>query len=224
MIRSTIKTAAYAALALGIASPALAQVDNRDVVHNTFGNIVHNTYGNCVRTQWPSDNDECAPKVVAQAPAPQPRRIVRRPIAQEERTVYFGFNKSNLNAESVQKLNTLATNLKSDSQVREARIVGYADRIGNASYNQQLSQRRAETVNKYLISQGVINSRVTDVRWLGESQPATQCPDNLSRNDLIQCLQKDRRVEVEIEYLPENTVNTYPTTNTNRVVMPNRHY
>ena len=50
------------------------------------------------------------------------------------------------------RLDTLANVLKSDQSVKEAKIVGYADRIGSVSYNEQLSQKRAETVRDYLIA------------------------------------------------------------------------
>src|SRR5436190_10269808 len=86
-----VKSPALIVLLTGalFALPALAVPDNRDVVHNSYGNIVVNSFGNCVRTKWVSNTDECA--------APQMAR--RIPIAQEERTVYFDFNKATLDAE-----------------------------------------------------------------------------------------------------------------------------
>ncbi|MBV8938604.1 MAG: OmpA family protein [Alphaproteobacteria bacterium] len=195
---------ALAATAMTLSTPAIAaEADNRDVVHDSGGHIVVNSFGNCVRTKWMSDADACGaappPKAVA-APAP-----MHATIAKEDRTVYFPFNKSALTPESRTKLNSLANTLKSDKQVKEARIFGYADRIGSVSYNDKLSKKRAETVRNYLESRGFVNSRVTETRWFGKSEPKTDCPNNLSRKDLIACLQPDRRVEVEIDYLPEGS-------------------
>lgn len=180
-------------------TPAFAQTDTRDVVRDHNGTIVRNTWGYCVRTKWNIGTDPCAPAV---APAVVRQRI---PIANEDRTVYFEFNKATLMASEKTKLDNLANTLKSDKQVKEATVFGYADRIGTTSYNDKLSQKRAQTVSNYLISRGFTNARVTETRWFGESQPATQCPDSLGRAELIRCLQKDRRVEVEIEYLPQTT-------------------
>jgi outer membrane protein OmpA-like peptidoglycan-associated protein len=174
--------------------PALAATpDLRDAVRSTNGSIVVNSFDNCVRTKWPSESDACAPG--------KPRAVLTRAqIAQEERTVYFEFNKARLTDEALRKLNSLANKLSSDEQVRSANIVGYADRIGTPSYNEQLSKKRAETVRRYLVSRGFVKSQVAETRWLGESEPVTQCAENLSRTELIACLQRDRRVELEIEY------------------------
>lgn len=174
---------------------ALAQSPNlQDVVHDeASGTVVRSTDGECVRTQWMNNYDVCS--------GPMAQRSVV--LSREERTVYFGFNQASLSPEMRQKLDTLAGVLKSDNQVTGARIVGYADRIGNPGYNERLSKRRAESVRHYLASRALINTRVTDVRWFGASEPATECPSDMKRPELIECLQKDRRVEVEIDYAPE---------------------
>jgi OOP family OmpA-OmpF porin len=187
-------------LAFAPAGGALAETDNHDVVRDQNGQVIYNSFGNCVRTKWIVGSDACAPQV-----AQQTERRVRAVIAKEDRTVYFPFNQAVLTPDSKQRLNSLAKTLKSERDVKEARVFGYADRIGTTSYNEKLSKKRAEAVRGYLLSQGYVNSRVTDTRWFGESEPKTNCPDSLKRADLIACLQKDRRVEVEIDYQPEGT-------------------
>lgn len=202
--RDNVKQASFNIYAAGVilgalALPGAAQAqtaDTRDVVRDARGAIVVNSFGNCVRTKWDAGSDACGA-------APVAKQKLRATIAAEERTVYFQFNKASLTTDAQAKLNTLASTLKSDDQVQQARIVGYADRIGQPAYNEALSKKRAESVRSYLISRGFINTRVAETRWLGESVPATSCPDNLLRSELIECLQKDRRVEVEIDYLPE---------------------
>jgi OOP family OmpA-OmpF porin len=42
-----------------------------------------------------------------------------------------------------------------------AELIGYADEIGNASYNQQLSERRANKVKELLVAAGINESRLT---------------------------------------------------------------
>lgn len=188
------------ALLLSSAMPANA-ADTRKVVRDMQGNVVVNTFENCVRTDWNANNDPCG------AAAPVMRRqyseVAVDKIALDQRTVYFDFDKYNLKSEERARLDRLANNLKSDENVREAKIVGYADRMGDESYNDRLSQKRATAVQKYLSDRGVINTRVTETRWLGESVPVTDCPANLGRTALIECLAKDRRVEVEVDYRPE---------------------
>ncbi len=195
--------ASYAATGTYLESGKSFQVaDARDVVHDeATGTIVRSSSGACVRTKWVNGYDMCATDVVA----PQVRTELHQAasLSREERTVYFGFNLASLSPEMRDRLDTLANALRSDSQVKGARIVGYADRIGNPAYNEKLSKKRAENVRKYLVARGIINTQVADTRWLGARAPATDCPSNLSRPELIDCLQKDRRVEVEIDYTPD---------------------
>jgi len=52
----------------------------------------------------------------------------------------------------------------------ELLIVGHTDSTGSASYNQQLSERRAEAVKQYLLSRKVVPQRLSSF-GKGESQP-----------------------------------------------------
>lgn len=184
---------------ISIAGPVAA--DNRDVVTDGRGQIIRNTFGNCVRTGWLNTSDACG--VQARQPVAVPPQVDRSVIGKEERTVYFDFDKSNIRPDATQRLNTLAESLKANSQIKEARVFGYADRIGSPQYNEKLSMKRAQAVKDYLTSRGFVNSRVTETRWFGESSPATTCASDLKRPQLIACLQPDRRVEVEIDYLSQ---------------------
>jgi len=74
--------------------------------------------------------------------------------------------------------------------------------MGGAVYNETLSKKRAVAVRKYLVCKGIVNAQVVETRWFGDSVPATSCPKDMPRKDLIVCLQKDRRVEVEIDTAP----------------------
>jgi OOP family OmpA-OmpF porin len=186
-----------AALALvGSMSVAHAAANDQDVVRDTGGTIVHATNGTCVRTKWDAGQDTCASRRYAQQ-----ERVARSvsEFTQEERTVYFDFNRSVLTRDALTRLNMLISALKTDQSVKGARIVGYADRIGSLSYNDKLSQKRAETVRNYLFSKGYTNARVTETRWVGKTEPSTDCPAEQKRSNLIACLQNDRRVEVEID-------------------------
>ena len=189
-----IRTQALLAGVLMLAFAGAAQAgDIRDVVHDeTSGTVVRSTSGECVRSNWSNSYDECSGAVMRTAE-----------ISREERTVYFGFNQASISPQMKQRLDLLATRLKSEQSVRGARIVGYADRIGNPDYNERLSKKRAEAVKNYLVARGLINTQVAETRWVGASEPSTECPADLKRPALIDCLQKDRRVEVEIDYAPE---------------------
>ncbi len=71
-------------------------------------------------------------------------------------------------------------------------IAGYTDSSGNADYNQQLSDRRAAAVTRYLQqSCGVPLFRVLAPAAMGESNPS-------SSNETQQGQAANRRVEVKI--------------------------
>lgn len=195
---STILSASFM-LAFNV--PAQAKDDNRDVVHDARGQVIKNSFGNCVRIRWSSGGDECGIK----SPEPEVAKTVHTQIPDEQRTVYFEFNKTTLMASEQSKLGTLANTLKEMNDISGVSIVGYADRIGTEKYNEELSKHRAESVEKYLRTHGYLNTSVAKTRWLGESTPITECADTLSRGEQILCLQKDRRVTVEVKYKDEIT-------------------
>jgi outer membrane protein OmpA-like peptidoglycan-associated protein len=193
----------------GSINMAYAEGDYRSVLRDTNGEIIHSSDGNCVRAQLQASQDICMPqRVVAQQVVKETvrqRQETRTAAAltQEERTVYFKFDRAILSPESEERLGTLARVLKSDQVVKEAKIVGYADRFGSVSYNERLSQNRAQAVRDYLIANGYTNARVTETRWVGKSEPSTNCPTTEKRLKQIECLHNDRRVEVEIGYYPD---------------------
>lgn len=69
-------------------------------------------------------------------------------------------------------------------------VEGHTDSTGDASYNQQLSERRALSVRNYLVGEGVDQRRVTTIGY-GESQP-------IADNSTAGGRQENRRVELRI--------------------------
>ncbi len=69
-------------------------------------------------------------------------------------------------------------------------VVGHTDNVGSASYNQSLSQRRAQAVSSVLINAGVAPFRVRSI-GRGEDQP-------VATNLTPQGRQQNRRVEIII--------------------------
>ena len=69
-------------------------------------------------------------------------------------------------------------------------VEGHADSTGSASYNQRLSNRRADAVARYLQNLGVRGSRI-DAVGFGESQPRAS-------NNTASGRQLNRRVEINI--------------------------
>lgn len=98
------------------------------------------------------------------------------------------------------RLDQLAAHLnQAYAHVERIALVGHTDRLGSDAYNQTLSEQRAWTVKAYLQSQGITVPLQAEGR--GETQPTgqtDQCRGERATPALTQCLQPDRRVNVEI--------------------------
>lgn len=101
--------------------------------------------------------------------------------------VNFEFDKATLTPEAQDILEEAVTLLKETDEVVEVRVEGHTDSIGNEAYNQDLSQRRAESVVDYLTSRGISGSNLMPV-GLGESSP-------VARNDTEAGRAMNRRVD-----------------------------
>ena len=161
--------------------------------------------------QAKAEADKCvAPAVVAVAPVPvivaPPVRPLPPQIVTRENFVLLGdalfkFDKSStkdMTAGGVQRLTELSTRLKSYQSIQSLVIVGHTDRLGGSAYNDRLSEARARTVLAYLESLGV-RSASTTAQGRGEQEPvSTGCEAIKNKQQLIACLQPDRRVTVEV--------------------------
>lgn len=73
--------------------------------------------------------------------------------------VYFDFNSSKPTNASLSGVDFLVKYLKNNPG-KSADIIGYADEIGNSSYNTELSRKRAEAVKKVATNAGIDASRL----------------------------------------------------------------
>lgn len=138
-----------------------------------------------------------APKPAAAKPAAAPKPAAKKVTMAAD--ALFDFNKATLRAEGKAKLDKLVTDIKG-IKLEVIIAVGHADRIGKDAYNQKLSERRAAAVKDYLVGKGVEANRVY-AEGKGEKQPTTagKCGKSEKKTkQLIDCLQPDRRVEIEV--------------------------
>ena len=137
------------------------------------------------------------------APAPKIETPPPAPVAQKftlSADALFDFDKSSLKPEGMKKLDELADALRG-KQHDTIVATGHTDRIGSVRYNQRLSERRAETVKKYLQGKGLDVSRINAI-GKGKTQPVTKPTDctgpKMTRAAIRACVQPDRRVEIEV--------------------------
>jgi OOP family OmpA-OmpF porin len=111
------------------------------------------------------------------------------------RGVTFDNDSSTLTPASGPLLDHVAADLKRHPQLK-VELRGYTDNVGSNSYNEQLSQRRADAVREYLISRGISEDRLT-TKGFGESNPVVS-------NDTPMGRLENRRVTMQITDNPGN--------------------
>jgi outer membrane protein OmpA-like peptidoglycan-associated protein len=107
----------------------------------------------------------------------------------EIENIYFETAKAKLLPKSYEELNKLVKILNDAPNIK-VQISGHTDTKGSASYNQELSQRRAQSVMDYLIKNGIPYTQIV-AKGYGESKPVTT-------NSTEEGRAKNRRVEFEI--------------------------
>jgi len=162
---------------------------------------------------WSKRDEQPAPvkspiatQPAASKPEPTPAPIVPKAEEPVTASVFFAYNRSEIRPGEAPKLDDLTAKMKGRAFDR-LDAVGHADRIGLNAYNLRLSQRRAEAAHAYLVGKGMDAGRIR-IEAKGEEQPVTgeACknmgPENRKNQKLIECLQRDRRVEVTLVAKP----------------------
>lgn len=103
--------------------------------------------------------------------------------------ILFDVNQAMLRSAAQTNLADLVASLE-DYEGTEVLVVGHTDSTGEASYNQGLSERRADAARNYLIGAGLESVRVRAI-GVGEEEPIDSNDTNMGR-------QANRRVEVAI--------------------------
>ncbi len=108
------------------------------------------------------------------------------------KNVHFDTNKASLKSGSFKSLNELAE-FMTYKETLKIELAGHTDSDGDDEANKKLSQRRAETVKKYLIKKGISANRLV-AKGYGETQPiATNLTDNgksLNRRTEVRILEQ----------------------------------
>jgi OOP family OmpA-OmpF porin len=103
--------------------------------------------------------------------------------------IFFDFDKSILKSESFPELNRIVT-LMNEKSTLEVEIAGHTDPIGTGEYNMGLSERRAKSVTRYLVSKGISEKRIT-TSYFGETRL-------IDTTNTQEGNRKNRRVEFKI--------------------------
>ena len=136
--------------------------------------------------------DNQADKIEEAVPGAEVKRVGEgiHVVFDDKSGVNFALNSADLTADAKDNLNAIAE-VFTEFPDTELMIEGYTDSTGDDAYNLSLSKKRAKSVESYLKSQGVSNSRFASVEGYGEANPRFS-------NDTKDGQIKNRRVEIGI--------------------------
>ncbi len=108
----------------------------------------------------------------------------------------FDFDRAEIRPDAAQALTEVAHSLEQRYPGAASRIEGHSDSKGSDSYNRKLSERRAGSVQKWLLAQGLLKGHSLEVVGRGDSQPVA--PNQRNGQDNPQGRQQNRRVELSV--------------------------
>ncbi len=109
--------------------------------------------------------------------------------------ILYDYDKATLRPESRRELDQLVRALKQLPGL-DIELRSHTDSRGTEAYNQDLSQRRAQSVVDYLVDHGVTSNRFT-AKGFGESRLLNECADGVECSEAKH--QRNRRTEFEIK-------------------------
>ena len=108
--------------------------------------------------------------------------------------IYYDYDKADIRTDAAFILNDLYQVLISNPTL-EIELSSHTDSRGSDSYNQKLSQRRANSAVQYLIDKGIAASRLV-AKGYGETRLVNQCANGVTCSD--EQHQANRRTEIEV--------------------------
>lgn len=142
-----------------------------------------------------------APMAVAAAQVPaEPEPVLPRRQVSFSAESLFAFDDATMRPEGKEALDAFGSELNG-TEYMTITVEGHADRLGTTEYNQTLSLQRADAVKSYLVTNTRVDARKITTVGRSESNPVTRtgdCKGNTATKDLVNCLQPDRRVDIEV--------------------------
>ncbi|MCY0965895.1 flagellar protein MotY [Parathalassolituus penaei] len=112
--------------------------------------------------------------------------------------VYFGSGDDKVDAADIKTLNRVIYYLQHDPRVKAIYLDGHNDNVGRRYDSRQISKRRVEDVENYLVSQGVDAAMITS-RFHGDRYPVANNKTSAGRAE-------NRRVTIRLEMGDDLTI------------------
>jgi outer membrane protein OmpA-like peptidoglycan-associated protein len=149
----------------GAVGAVIGRASGNTAMGAIIGAVVGGTAGAIIGNQM----DKQAAEIARDIPDAKVTRVEEGIVVEFSSQVLFGFDQSDLNAESRSSLDKLVRVLNGYPDT-DIEIQGHTDSDGTVAYNKRLSERRALAVSNYLTSRNIVPSRITVVGY-GELAP-----------------------------------------------------
>ncbi|MBN2763490.1 MAG: OmpA family protein [Bacteroidales bacterium] len=149
------------------AGGAMGAVIGRAAGNTALGAIIGAAVGGGAGAIIGHQMDKQAEEIRNTVPDAKVERVGEGIVVEFNSNVLFAFDRSNLSDDARTSLDKLVKVLNSYSDTN-IEVQGHTDSKGSASYNQKLSERRADAVSDYLNNKNINTSRVT-IRGFGET-------------------------------------------------------
>lgn len=112
----------------------------------------------------------------------------------EVKDIYYDYNKATIRPDAVKTLNKLVDLLVEFPEM-EIELSSHTDSRGRDSYNQKLSQQRAESAVRFIVKHGIRPERLKAAGY-GEAMLKNSCGNGVNCNEELH--QQNRRTEIKI--------------------------
>ena len=168
------------------AGGAMGAVIGRASGNTALGAIIGAAVGSAAGAIIGHQMDKQAEEIKNTVPDAKVERVGEGIVVEFSSNVLFAFDKSSLSDDAKTNLDKLVTVLNHYPDT-DIEAQGHTDSKGSSSYNQALSERRANAVSGYLTGKGITTRRLTN-KGFGEAAPKYD-------NKTEQSRAKNRRVE-----------------------------
>jgi outer membrane protein OmpA-like peptidoglycan-associated protein len=195
-MRKNMKYISIIAVSAAIFSFNAFAESSNESTYDANNKFVIDSNEKCVRTKWMAAGDPCMPKM---------EPVAHAHASKDARTVLFAFDSAELKESAKAKLTSLAEVINASSKITKVSLVGYTDQFGSDDYNLDLSKRRVDAVAKFLgpIIRVAVAPEVVSMEGAGKA-PTTGCMEIKARNERIECMAEQRRVEAVFKYEVEH--------------------
>lgn len=148
---------------------AVGAVIGKATGNTALGAILGATVGGVTGAVIGRKMDKQAEEIKNEVPGAKVERVGEGIVVEFNNQILFGFDRSDLGPDAKGSLDELITILNKypDTNIE---IQGHTDNTGTESYNQGLSERRAEAVAVYLRAKSIRSNRIT-TKGFGETAP-----------------------------------------------------